>query len=234
MRVYVLSLGDMDVEENDLISVTNKEESKVISIPTWALLIEHQNGKILFDTGRKDHELLKKELLKCNVVPEQIDTVVLSHLHFDHAGNIDLFKNATIYVQNKELEECINNGDKPYNRGAYVKNPMILHNKWKIIDGEYRLIEGVTLIPFYGHTKGLQGMLIELKHQNILVCSDACYTSRNLGPPIIHLGFLNDIENYDKNLKKIQKIKKEKNAWIMYGHDPEQFSELKKIPYYYE
>lgn len=44
MRVYVLSLGDMDVEENDLISVTNKEESKVISIPTWALLIEHQNG----------------------------------------------------------------------------------------------------------------------------------------------------------------------------------------------
>ena len=101
MRVYVLSLGDMDVEENDLISVTNKEESKVISIPTWALLIEHQNGKILFDTGRKDHELLKKELLKCNVVPEQIDTVVLSHLHFDHAGNIDLFKNATIYVQNK-------------------------------------------------------------------------------------------------------------------------------------
>lgn len=121
MRVYVLSLGDMDVEENDLISVTNKEESKVISIPTWALLIEHQNGKILFDTGRKDHELLKKELLKCNVVPEQIDTVVLSHLHFDHAGNIDLFKHATIYVQNKELEECINNGDKLYNRGAYVK-----------------------------------------------------------------------------------------------------------------
>lgn len=234
MRVYILSLGDMVVEENDLISLTNKVESKAISIPTWALLIEHQNGKILFDTGRKDHELLKKELLKCNVFPEQIDTVVLSHLHFDHAGNIDLFKHATIYVQSKEMEECINNGDKPYNRGAYIKNPINSHNKWKFIDGEYRLIEGVTLIPFYGHTKGLQGILIELENQNILVCSDACYTSRNLGSPIIHPGFLNDIETYDKNLEKIQKISKVKNAWIMFGHDPEQFSKLKKIPYYYE
>ncbi len=105
----------------------------------------------------------------------------MSHLHFDHAGNIDLFKNATIYVQNKELEECINNGDKPYNKDVLCKksNDFTLI-KWKIIDGEYRLIEGVTLIPFYGHTKGLQGMLIELKHQNILACSDACYTSRNI------------------------------------------------------
>ncbi|MGN1389138.1 MAG: hypothetical protein ACI4WR_05790, partial [Bulleidia sp.] len=110
--------------------------------------------------------------------------------------------------------------------------PESLH--WHLIEGTFQLCRGITLIPLSGHSEGLQGILIEGLKQNLLAVSDACYTSENFGPPAILPGFLHDPEAYRMSLGKIRKISGEKHAWILYGHDPWQFSELKTAPESYE
>lgn len=99
---------------------------EMIYSPFTMTLLQGEGRNILVDTGINIAHPHKKEIAaaafieNCHapgevlgtvgVSPEQIDAVFLTHLHFDHAGGIDVFPNAVFYVQKKELEgwqECL-------------------------------------------------------------------------------------------------------------------------------
>lgn len=66
--------------------------------------IEGRN--ILIDTsGVENREGLVSDLKDADVQPKDIDTVLLTHLHYDHIGNLDLFRNARIYASRQEIED---------------------------------------------------------------------------------------------------------------------------------
>lgn len=234
IKMYILSLGNMEVKLNDLITTEDTKKMSLVEIPTWALYIEHPKGKILFDTGRKNRAKLIEELSKCNVCPEDIDYVVMSHLHFDHAGNIDVFQNAKIIVQECEMKEVLENGNAEYHKGAYIMEQLSIDVNWSLISGKYPLLDGITILPFHGHTKGLQGILIHLESGYVLVCSDACYSLDNYGPPIKLPGFLKEKKDYIKSIESIRKLTSQYNAKILFGHDEKQFKSLKTAPFFYE
>jgi len=79
--------------------------------------IIYANGKtILFDTGSNDdREELLLELEKMNIEINNIDIIFISHLHYDHCCNIELFDNAQIIVSKRELEYVITQEYKKYN-----------------------------------------------------------------------------------------------------------------------
>ncbi|GBE19422.1 MAG TPA: MBL fold metallo-hydrolase [Candidatus Pacearchaeota archaeon] len=111
-------------------------------------LIKINNQNILVDTGSSDnkHELLS-DLKELNIKPEQIGMVLLTHNHWDHEGNISLFRNARVYGNKKDFKD-------------------------KKITDIYKLkIKEIKIIDTPGHTPGS----ISLLYQDVLFSGDTLF-----------------------------------------------------------
>ncbi|MGC9183596.1 N-acyl homoserine lactonase family protein [Caldisphaera sp.] len=115
--------------------------------------------------------------------PKDIDTLIITHLHFDHTATLSLFDNARIYVQKKEWDFAHN--PVPSSKATYDPKPIDTLDGMDLalIDGEYELLPGIRLIPLPGHTKGLQGVAVETTKGTYLIGSDHFYTYFNIKPP---------------------------------------------------
>ncbi|WP_162619507.1 MBL fold metallo-hydrolase [Salinicola peritrichatus] len=131
---------------------------------------------VLFDTaGYNERQELLKRLSALRLSPADIDAVVISHLHFDHAVNWPLFPDAEIYLPRKELEppEPFDDFAVPeLHRGALARHPR-LH----LIEDDDR-IEGMQVIEAPGHTQGL----IALAFDDVILASDAIKNRHELHP----------------------------------------------------
>ena len=131
------------------------------------------NRRILIDTGPTSRRaLLVDELRNRGLEPEDIDTVVLTHLHWDHCQNTDLFRNARILVHPRELEYNRNPNRRDMNASWIIASML---EKWKVepvSDGD-SIIEGVTIIDTPGHTKGHISVVAEVDNETVLVAGDA-------------------------------------------------------------
>ena len=101
------------------------------------------------------------------VLPETIDVVAMSHLHFDHAGGLlrangdKAFPHAKIVAQKAEWEVAL--GDNPRLVASYVQPELTLVKDWGAqgwVDGEQELIPGVSVVPTGGHSTGHQAIVV--------------------------------------------------------------------------
>ena len=117
-------------------------------------LVFTAEGLILFDTGHYcNRAQLLAALNRHGLSPADIGTVFLSHLHFDHSHNIDLFPDAEVYVSKSEWDYARN----PHERDIYM--PWLIHEQLqkhdlKLVEGEGQLMDGVRYLPAPGHTPG--------------------------------------------------------------------------------
>jgi N-acyl homoserine lactone hydrolase len=263
IKMYVLSLGSLTCDTNALVAFKTRATAldpepklKFEPFPVWGLYIETPDAKIVFDTGLredcltggeletckintpisfKEGEELVHQLDLCGVSPDDIDYVVMSHLHHDHAGRIGIFKNAKVIVQRKEMIQALLTTHTVAEKSVYLKADLEVKADWHLIDGDLELVPGIRLITVPGHTDGLQCLLVDLDENGpVLITSDACYTSLNWGPPERPAGALHDSRAYFQSLAKLKKIQKETGAKVIFGHDVEQFSTLKKAPQFYD
>lgn len=243
MKLYFLPLRNIPVFCDDLVRPDPGVErsTRQVDIPTWSLYIDHPQGKVLFDTGERyledrsvNYNLLLEQLALCDVKPEEIDYLVMSHLHYDHSGKIECFKNAKIVVQKRELMDALYESHVVDPNGIYHKEDLCPVTNWYPVEGDLELLEGIRLICLPGHTMGLQGMIVTLpKSGNWIITSDACYTSQNYGPPLRPAGVALDTDSCLASLEKLHRLEKEYHATMLFGHDPEQFAQWKKAPAYY-
>lgn len=119
---------------------------------------------ILFDTGFfSDRHLLTQKLEQEKIRPEDVEIVVLSHLHYDHCINVELFKKATVIVSKRELEYALS--DEPKKAGdLYVSE----HTARLIKTGRVlEAVEGLKLsantkvIETPGHTPGSISLVVD-------------------------------------------------------------------------
>lgn len=149
---------------------------------TIALLQSEEWGPLLFDTGHHSTRLLLLRALKEHgLTPIDIKSVFLSHLHFDHVNNVELFPNATFYVSKKEWEYATNPETKdvfcssPANEYLRSKNLVLLE------DDEGELASGLFYRWTPGHTTGSYVLHYQNSHQQrIVFTGDACKTYREL------------------------------------------------------
>src|SRR5262249_28510901 len=148
--------------------------------------------KVLFDTGmnlrlmREDdgevgvlmseEDALVPMLAKVGASPQDLSSVVVSHLHNDHAGGLEyLGPNVPVYVSSAELEFA---GDPPvYQRPFYDKEDLECGTQWVKLNGEHDLLgDGrLTVIPTPGHTRGHQVLKVKLETRTVVLCADASY-----------------------------------------------------------
>lgn len=138
------------------------------------VLIEAGARKILYDTGGYTTRQGLQDALKARgLTPKDIDLVFLSHLHFDHSQNINMFPDAKVMVSKTEWEYAKN----PHPDDDFM--PIGIHDylegmDLEFFDGEGELEPGLTFFPAPGHTPGLYSMNFESDDRGtIVIAGDA-------------------------------------------------------------
>ena len=130
-------------------------------------LIRDENENILFDTGSFGvrsviHELIEKE---------NIDKLFISHLHFDHCSNLDLFKKSKIYINSKEISNLYEN-----NSDYDLYKPLIkILDKYDIVEFDHpiSISKNVGVVLTYGHTIGHSSLEFIKDNKKILIAGDS-------------------------------------------------------------
>ena len=161
----------------------------------WVLRRDGQT--ILVDTGYDVAEAARRNrpirldphaaLAPLGIRPDLIDTVIVTHLHYDHAGGLDLFPKATLHMQAAEM--------------AYATGPCMCHDTLRMPftadhvcaairrlyagqvvfhDGEAEIAEGVTVHCIGGHSRGLQAVRVRTEAGWLVLASDAAHYWENV------------------------------------------------------
>ncbi|NLM21668.1 MAG: N-acyl homoserine lactonase family protein [Peptococcaceae bacterium] len=230
------------------------DPNDVVSIPTTTYLIDHPDGLVLYDTGwtqRSPHKGAihsEKNIVDClaklGVRPSDIKYVICSHLHLDHAGCLEFFKDSVILVSESEFTNVAKLYMLDQLGPHYVKKDIEewirIGLKWRLIGDEGKVVDfldGIKILSYGpGHSFGMLALLVQLsKTGNVILTSDAIYCRRNLGPPIRLPGVIRDSEGCEQIIKNLIQRAQDYNAQLWYGHDMEQFKALKKFDQgYYE
>ena len=133
----------------------------------------HGRNKILVDVGPTGRAtLLKESLEQAGVRQEDIDMVILTHAHWDHCQNIDMFPNAKILISPKELEYAHSpkRGDLATNR--YFLATLQDREVEEVVEGA-EIEPGISILETPGHTRGHVSVLVETSQGRIAISGDA-------------------------------------------------------------
>ena len=163
-------------------------------------LIETGGLRILFDTGSYgDRSLLIERLQALSLDPQALDAVFISHLHYDHCQNIDLFADVPLFVSERELRYVLE-GEYRERRDPYVPAATIisLKNRFKtVIDGS-ELFPDVKVVALPGHTPGQAGLF--LSREKILLAGDGVKNAWEFANRMAPPAFFSEaaaLSNYD-------------------------------------
>ncbi|MEN6389633.1 MAG: N-acyl homoserine lactonase family protein [Syntrophomonas sp.] len=168
-----------------------------LTVPVLAFYLEGGPKKILVDTGVLDSENyhgfplagsgprgMVKALADIGLKPEDINIVIITHMHFDHAANISLFPNAQFILQKKEWEYA--KAPLPLQRAVYLTDLLGQLEKYDLVlaDDGYEVADGVNVICVPGHTKGQQAVVVNTSDGKYVISGDLCYLQVNLHPEL--------------------------------------------------
>ncbi len=265
LRFSIIEMFLEDVPRNEIIAPETPEiaaEQRRYQIIGYCVLIDHPTlGKILYDTGcafdwkESWNDTMKslyrfifinnleEKLKELGVTPSDIDILIMSHLHYDHAGNLRLFQGTKagrqVIISAPEAAEAfvkVNLDDTGYS-GAYWKPEFqnLPGLAYRTIDRDTKLADDIELFIQRGHTPGVIGLVLHTeKSGSFIFTSDAVYSAKNYGPPVVLPGFCVDPDAYKANIDNLRKMQKEYNATVVFSHDVEDVAKLKKSPHFYE
>ncbi|GIQ61253.1 MULTISPECIES: MBL fold metallo-hydrolase [Flavobacterium] len=240
------------------------ENLKIAHISVW---VKHPNGDFLFDTGLGDsiniqfdkgmsffHKLMfkykkgqsvKEQLLLNGLNNNSIRTIILSHLHWDHASGINDFPNSDIYTTEEELKFAQSN--KAFSP-AFIKSQYNNKStKWKFLNFEknkYEFFEescdffgdgSVIFVKLPGHTLGSIGMFIN-GQKRYFFTGDVTWAIEGFKRPSSKNRIPSKLVDYDKNkldttIIKIHTLMKlDTNLVVIPAHDFEIQKTLKHFP----
>ena len=137
------------------------------------VLVETPDGLLLFDTGHyANRRYLLNALESAGRKPDDISAVVLSHLHYDHSINVDLFPKAHVYVSKTEWEYAGN----PHPMDTAIPwGVRELLEPWKktLVEGSLEITKGVEFFPTPGHTPGSCSLALQTEKGVVVLAGDA-------------------------------------------------------------
>ncbi|MDA8309661.1 MAG: N-acyl homoserine lactonase family protein [Actinomycetota bacterium] len=247
MELFVLPLGACCC--NYEVIAPGVRDARRFHIPVYAYLVRCDDDRLLLvDTGmsrvhvedpdatwrgtptadalipvmRKEDTLVFR-LAQLGCAPQDIDYVVNTHLHFDHAGNNDLLGRATFFVQRDQYEHAKGNPSFP---NQYWNLPSL---RYELLEGDCALFDGIEVRHTPGHCTGHQSLVLELPETGtVVVCGDAVYCQDNF-----------DYDAWDgqadpatarESAYRLRSLADERDALMIYGHDPAQVDELRLAP----
>jgi glyoxylase-like metal-dependent hydrolase (beta-lactamase superfamily II) len=154
-----------------------------------------------------------------------VQDVVLTHLHYDHAGNLPRLPNARFHVQDRELDyatgRCMCHATVRHAYGVddvveLVRN--VYADRVQFHDGDDELAPGVELMLIGGHTRGLQSVRVRTARGWVVLASDASHYYRNIEErrpfPIVH-----NVGDMVEGWRRVEALAASA-VHVVPGHDP--------------
>ncbi len=216
---------------------------------TVAAYIGGAKKKILVDAGPPDMERslkyhpyfkceprspeqeMKGALAKAGVKPEEIELVILTHLHWDHVGTVELFPNAEFIASDVELAFALNPTPCLYASYEALQigiQPLflkIMHRLKTVEMKEKEIMEGIRTIPIPGHSPGGIGVVVDTDDGPYVIAGDAVPTYQNFkgdpakGERFIMSGVYTDMPAMWKSFELIDEIVKGDVDKVIPGHE---------------
>ncbi|WP_255149971.1 N-acyl homoserine lactonase family protein [Halorarius halobius] len=208
----------------------------------WNLVIDHPKGTVLWDTGSHpeagddywpaplyeafahvdagEHDL-EDDLAAAGYALDDIDAVVMSHLHLDHAGGLYHFEgtDTPVYVHARELEYAYRSGNTDTGSVAYFPPDFDRELNWSVVRGDHLLYEDFRLLHLPGHTPGLLGARIDRGDETLLVAGDEAYWQENYDGQSMAASLLWDNRAWRESLDRLHELELEHDADVLLGHD---------------
>ncbi|MGH2905975.1 MAG: N-acyl homoserine lactonase family protein [Solirubrobacterales bacterium] len=199
-------------------------------------------GASIYAVRAKEDQPLPARLRSLGIEAAQIKTVVMTHLHFDHAGALSELPGATVVVSKPEWRAA--HGGRALARG-YIKRQYDQAYDYRLIDFEANSVNSfasfgrsfdlfgdgsVILVSTPGHTWGHLSVVLKLKDREALICGDAIYDRKTLDDSSLPLTTADD-HIFRRSLREIRAYAQmTPSALVIPGHDGRAFAKL--APYY--
>lgn len=165
---------------------------EMTSIAYYVWVIKGPHGTFICDTGfdevaakeraRTITHPVSEGLQALGVTPDKVDHVVATHMHWDHAGNYDLFPSARYHVQDTEMAYatgrcmCHQMLRIPFSESdVHAMVRKVFAYRVEFHDGTEELAPGITVHKIGGHSKGLQCVRVKTRRGYVVVASDGCH-----------------------------------------------------------
>ena len=221
--------------ENFIGGVQQDEHDGPMPLDYFVWLLRGAGREIVVDTGfsaamaakrQREHLRCPTEglrLLGCDA--RSVRDVVITHLHYDHVGNFDLFPAATLHLQDLEMNYATGRHmGQPVFRGAYEVEDVVgmvrsvYAGRVCFHSGDANLAPGVSLHLIGGHTMGMQAVRVATRRGWVVLASDASHFYANMEqvrPFPIVFSVADMVEGY-RRLRELA----ESPGHIVPGHDP--------------
>ena len=130
---------------------------------------------------------IRDGLADLDLAPADVDQLVLTHLHHDHAANVDLFPEAEVLLQRTEWTAA--HDPLPPMERTYLARHLeaVGAADPTLVDGGFRLADGLELMHAPGHTEGMQAVLVETTAGPHAIVADLVYCRQNLEPAVTEI-----------------------------------------------
>ncbi|WP_378186100.1 N-acyl homoserine lactonase family protein [Aquimarina sp. W85] len=249
VRLYTFNGGTIQVNAKNLFAQGDTYKGDTITLADAFYVIKHPKGNLIWDTGlsedlvgnnpkeinggalvlsRKDSLLAQLDLI--GMTPKDFDFIAFSHIHFDHTGAANYFKNATWLIQ--DVEYSFAQSEEIKAQGFYNSNDFKELTHVKQLQGDYDVFgDGSVVIKSYpGHTPGHQALFLNLANNGPTVLSgDLYHFVKNRENKIVPQ-FNYDIPETEKSIKAFEEFVKNNNAKVFIQHDPVHFDKMPISP----
>lgn len=200
----------------------------------WVL----RNGAetIVIDTGfdQRGAELRKRTLLRppheglaaLGVDRESVGDVIVTHMHYDHAGNDGMLPNARFHLQDREMAfatgrcMCHRGVNHPYEVEDIVTMVRRVYDgRVSFHDGDAELRPGITLHLIGGHSRGLQAVRVKTKRGYVVIASDTAHHYAHIQKQKVFT-FVDSVTDVYLGYEKLMALAGGKLSHIVPGHDP--------------
>jgi glyoxylase-like metal-dependent hydrolase (beta-lactamase superfamily II) len=247
-EITALSDGTIDLPLNRLLTNTAPEKTlkalaksflnPSVETSVNAYLINTGSKLVLVDAGdppslRPTLGKLQMNLKAAGYQPEQVDAVLITHMHRDHVGGLMngdkfAFPNATIYANRKDADYWLSqtNMDKaPEAVKSFFKvamasiNPYVSAGKFKTFASDVELLPGISARAAPGHTPGHTAYLVESKNQKLMLWGDMLHVEAiQFNEPAVTLQFDVDAQAAAEQRKRAFAEAAEQGYWIGTSH----------------
>lgn len=234
-EIYAIRYGTMDgrTRKDNFITTDAHDAPMPIDYFVWAIV--NKNRTIVVDTGfdhqeaesrgRRIIRLPREGLQMIGVDAATVQDVVITHLHYDHAGTLDDFQGARFHLQEKEIQYAtgrhmcshhMNHAYSPDHVCQMVRN--VFQGRVQFHNGAREIAPGIEVHLIGGHTMGVQCVRVMTRRGWVVLASDASHFYENMEaespfPIAYNIGEMVDGYNTMRRLA-------ESNNHIVPGHDP--------------
>jgi glyoxylase-like metal-dependent hydrolase (beta-lactamase superfamily II) len=234
-EVYALKYAERNSRTRADSFIFDDDHASPHAMDYFIWVLKSDNQVIVVDTGyddaeakRRDRPILRdpaQSLETIGIKAEDVDTVIITHLHYDHAGGLDRYPNAKFHLQKTEMEYATG----PCMCSHVLQMPFTVDHVCEMVrkvysgrvifhDGDGHVADGVSVHCVGGHSRGLQAVRVKTTSGYLCLASDASHYYENF---LLQKPFpiVVDLENMLTGFKTIQELASEKSL-VIPGHDP--------------